>query len=253
MMTIANFLLALEFLHQKAGVIHGDISMNNIMINRVWRHGPNDSPSQLRAIASGYSNSIIYAKDHDNSTSQSIAQASSTSTAVIQAPDTFTTVIQASATSAAQALVTPAPIGVVSAVATSVAVVQASATPAVGQVPVTSTIIQALATSAVVQVPIPLVLSGPEPSTSITVVEEPAALAVVRAPASHVGPPVAYTGTTEHIESSGMIIDCDFMRFEGQETHLTSVRNPAAISLIIFTNNIIIYREHYLSCRSRHY
>ena len=52
---------------------------------------------------------------------------------------------------------------------------------------------------------------GPEPSTSITVVEEPAALAVVRAPASHVGPPVAYTGTTEHIESSGMIIDCDFM------------------------------------------
>lgn len=42
----------LEFLSQKAHVIHGDISINNIMINRVWDYESNKSPSQLCTLAS---------------------------------------------------------------------------------------------------------------------------------------------------------------------------------------------------------
>jgi hypothetical protein len=43
MMKMANLLSVLEFLNKKANVIHGDLSINNIVINRVWDHGPNDS------------------------------------------------------------------------------------------------------------------------------------------------------------------------------------------------------------------
>lgn len=36
---------------------------------------------------------------------------------------------------------------------------------------------------------------------------------------------VNYNGTLEHIESAGMVIDLDFMRYLTEDTHLTSVRN----------------------------
>lgn len=44
-------LSVLDFLDKKAKVIHGDLSINNIMINRVWDHGEKDLPSQLRTRA----------------------------------------------------------------------------------------------------------------------------------------------------------------------------------------------------------
>lgn len=43
----------MEFLSEKGNVIHGDISINNILINRVWEYSVEDSPSRLRALASG--------------------------------------------------------------------------------------------------------------------------------------------------------------------------------------------------------
>ncbi|KJA21040.1 hypothetical protein HYPSUDRAFT_120945, partial [Hypholoma sublateritium FD-334 SS-4] len=42
----------LDFLDNKAKVIHGDVSINNIMINRVLECRENESPSQLRVAAS---------------------------------------------------------------------------------------------------------------------------------------------------------------------------------------------------------
>ncbi|KAF9470602.1 hypothetical protein BDN70DRAFT_821141 [Pholiota conissans] len=45
--TFLDIVNVLDFLNSKARVIHGDISINNILIRRIWDHGPNDSPSQL--------------------------------------------------------------------------------------------------------------------------------------------------------------------------------------------------------------
>lgn len=42
----------MEFLSQKGNVIHGDISINNILINRVWDCSLEDSPARLRLLAS---------------------------------------------------------------------------------------------------------------------------------------------------------------------------------------------------------
>ena len=57
---------------------------------------------------------------------------------------------------------------------------------------------------------------------SASVVQAPApALAVDTSTTS-----VDYGGTSKFIESAGMVIDCDFMRFLGETTHQTSVRNP---------------------------
>ncbi|KAF8342367.1 hypothetical protein F5887DRAFT_887411 [Amanita rubescens] len=50
MLDVVNFL---EFLSEKGNVIHGDISINNILINRVWNSPSEPSPSQLRKLASG--------------------------------------------------------------------------------------------------------------------------------------------------------------------------------------------------------
>src|SRR6266576_3165225 len=47
-----TFLTVLEFLSQKGNVIHGDISINNILINRVWDCSLEDSPARLRLLAS---------------------------------------------------------------------------------------------------------------------------------------------------------------------------------------------------------
>ncbi len=45
------FILALDFLHRKGHVLHGDLSMYNIMIGRVWPEESDLTPSELRAIA----------------------------------------------------------------------------------------------------------------------------------------------------------------------------------------------------------
>ena len=52
------FVTVLEFLSEKANVIHGDISVNNILINHVWNGLLEDSPSQLRILASSINTSI---------------------------------------------------------------------------------------------------------------------------------------------------------------------------------------------------
>ncbi|KAF8971030.1 hypothetical protein BDZ97DRAFT_1753385 [Flammula alnicola] len=65
---------ALDFLNTKAMVIHGDLSINNILINRVWNHGPDDSPSRLRSLAFADANTspnVSSSNDQNNSTSQS--------------------------------------------------------------------------------------------------------------------------------------------------------------------------------------
>jgi hypothetical protein len=57
---------------------------------------------------------------------------------------------------------------------------------------------------------------------SAPVVQAPApALAVDTSTTS-----IDYGGTSEFIESAGMLIDCDFMQFLDDTTHQTSVRNP---------------------------
>jgi hypothetical protein len=47
----------LEFLSEKGNVIHGDISINNILINRVWDYSLEDSPTQLQILASNINTS----------------------------------------------------------------------------------------------------------------------------------------------------------------------------------------------------
>lgn len=175
--------LALEFLYQTVGVIHGDISLNNIMINRVWKHVPGNSPSRLRIMACSNSRTLTFRTNRANSACR-IGQVSTTT--VIQTPTTSTTVVQASVPSTTQGPTTA-----------STAVVHV---PATSDEPATSELIpsvQVLATS-----------------PALTVQEH----------SSGVGIMVDYKGTTEHIESAGMVIDCDFMRYAGQEINLTSVR-----------------------------
>lgn len=216
---IYNF-LALEFLYQKVGVIHGDISMNNIMINRVWNYGPNDTPSLLRIIACAKARKATCA----NIGPQSVVQVSATSTTVVRAPTAFTpSIIQTSTTSAAQVLATSGPPQVISATATSLTVVQAPC-----PVPATAVaVVQVAATSAIQQLaPTFQVSTASAHVDSAPATYDPATCALIdKSRASSVGAVVDYAGTTEHIEFAGMIIDCDFMRYEGQEINLTSVRN----------------------------
>ncbi|KJA13689.1 hypothetical protein HYPSUDRAFT_114335, partial [Hypholoma sublateritium FD-334 SS-4] len=118
----------LDFLNTKAKVIHGDLSINNILINRLWDYGPDNSPSHLRKLASTKANMRL------------------------------------------------------------------------------------------------------DPDSASHVVD--------------VSGPVNYGGTLEYIESSGMIIDCDFMRFLHQDTHQTSGTLPfmAIKSLKPTQNNL--FRHH---------
>jgi hypothetical protein len=136
----ANVFSALEFLSTKAEVIHGDISINNILINRVWNYEPGYSPSHLRHLATSKANMAPHVSE-----SMSQSGSGSNAGAVVQSHD----------------------------------------------------------------------ISAP-------VVEGPATALVVDPSATSVD----YGGTSEFIESAGMVIDCDFMRFLGQITHQTSVRNP---------------------------
>ncbi len=117
-MEILNLFPALEFLSAKGHVIHGDFSIFNIMIHRIFQYAQGRSPSHLRIIASTSAN--VTASQHH---------------ALSQAPA--------------------------------------------------------------------------DTSTSTTA-----------------SPPrkVDVNGTTEHIECSGMLIDCDFMNFKDRSSNRTSVR-----------------------------
>ncbi|KAF8155840.1 hypothetical protein B0H34DRAFT_808831 [Crassisporium funariophilum] len=115
----------LEYLSTTAGVIHGDISINNVLINRVWNYKPGHSPSQLCDRA------IIKLQTNMNANVGP----------VIQPPAVPAPVIQSSAVQ-----------------------------------------------GPVVQGPAPLVVDTSDSS-------------------------IDSEGTTKFIESAGMVIDCDFMRF----------------------------------------
>ncbi|KJA23319.1 hypothetical protein HYPSUDRAFT_201598 [Hypholoma sublateritium FD-334 SS-4] len=179
---------SLEFLYKAVGVIHGDISMNNILINRVWKHEPNNSPSRLRIIACSNARNRAYVNILNNSAPQaSTVQVSATSTTVIQAPTNYTTVVQASATSTAQALTsfnhgrsdTGASLGALAAT-TSITLLQATsaadqASGTVASVPM----LQVSTTSAH--------FDSPPTATSVALVEVPATpVAVVEVPATSV-------------------------------------------------------------------
>ncbi|KJA14667.1 hypothetical protein HYPSUDRAFT_208538 [Hypholoma sublateritium FD-334 SS-4] len=218
----------LEFLNNKVGVIHGDISMNNIMINRVWGHGPDDSPSQLRAIACAAAGNIANANNQNNSMSQSTVQALATSTAVSQA-STSTTDITASAAQVPTTLpsLTQAPAAFVIAPVPAVpAIAQAPAAPAVAQAPAAPVVAQAPSTSAAAS---PTIAEAPTTTSTIAqglVTSELAPVVPSSALRSEIGSVADVAGTTEHIESAGMLIDCDFMRYCDQDTHLTSGTLP---------------------------
>lgn len=134
MTKMANFFSALEFLSTKAMVIHGDVSINNILINRVWKYEPGCSPSQLRHLATSKADTASDVSDLSfyNTMSQSGSGSSAGPVVPALAIDTIDT-----------------------------------------------------------------------SSTSVD-----------------------YGGTSEFIESAGMVIDCDFTRLLGQTTNQTSVRIP---------------------------
>lgn len=160
-MKMANVSSALEFLSTKAKVIHGDLSINNILINRVWNYEPGCSPSQLRHLSTSKADTAPDVSDlgfYNDSMSQS--GSGSNAGDVVQSPD-----IDISAP--------------------------------------------------VVQGPTPALVVN----TSATTVD--------------------YGGTSEFIESAGMVIDCDFMRFLGQTTHQTSVRNDV-IDIVKHFINILL-------------
>lgn len=128
-----TFVSGLDFLNGKARVIHGDLSMNNIMIGRVWPKGSAQTPSQLRNIACNSNASDTVSDGGRSPTSQ---------------PDLT-----------------------------------------------------------IVGAPVVDSLAGPNPD-----------------PPS-VSDAVDHTGTCEAIESSGMLIDFDFMRYTNDNTHMASVRS----------------------------
>jgi hypothetical protein len=71
---MAHFFSALEFLSTKAKVIHGDLLINNILINRVWNYEPGCSPSKLCHLATSKANMAPDVSDlgfYNNTMSQS--------------------------------------------------------------------------------------------------------------------------------------------------------------------------------------
>ena len=61
--------------------------------------------------------------------------------------------------------------------------------------------------------------------------------------------PANKTGTTEHIESSGMLIDYDFMRSKDKPSNQTSVRICQYI-IIAHVSHYYFHREHCPLCQS---
>jgi hypothetical protein len=134
---MADNYIALEFLNVHAQVVHGDLSFNNIMINRVWQHKRDRSPSDLR-------NFLIKSR---------------------KVPD--------------------------------------SLPPDVSLPP---------------NVPLSL-LKLPSSQTPFSTVVDNSPLQV-----NDDSVVVDHAGTIEEIEATGMLIDCDFMRYTTQKTHQTSLR-----------------------------
>ena len=98
-MKMANLLSVLEFLNKKANVIHCNLLINNIMINQVWDHRPNNSPTQLCNLISAKANII---PDVSNGPNDSMSQLEPVSNvAIVQTPAISASVIQGPAPSPA--------------------------------------------------------------------------------------------------------------------------------------------------------
>ena len=250
--TVTNDFLALEFLYVKGGIIHSDISMNNVMINRVWDCEPHELPSRLRMLICALRQLAIDANDKDDdaalltaieasttvttepqASTISVIQALTIDTSTVHVATTSTTVISTPSVSeltpVTQAHDSTSPLTVSS--ANAVSVVQVSAPSVISQAPATSDEAHSI------HVPTALAYHGPTDTSMaiaqvnmntelVPVIEEPD---VALVPREHSDTVADWTGTTEPIESSGMIIDGDFMQYKSQETNLTSVRKPALI------------------------
>lgn len=124
---IANILSGLEFLKGKALVLHGDISMFNILIHRFWPKGSGRLASELREIASNRCTNTTGSNDSNDPTSPSASACNdldivdntlpTVSTAPVQTsePTPETTVPPASSTQVEESQVPSAPATTVSA------------------------------------------------------------------------------------------------------------------------------------------
>lgn len=146
-----TFVAGLDFLNRKARVIHGDLSVNNVMISRVWPKESAKTPSQLRAIACALPGVVNAATGVDAATD------SDDSDTPPSRPDF------------------------------------------------------GIDQTSVVE---PLALSSHDPAEPLITSSS-----------------VNHNGTVDDIESSGMIIDCDFMRFVDDDMRMASVRNPLSAVL----------------------
>ena len=152
----------MEFLSERGNVIHGDISINNILINHVWEYSVKDSPSRLRALASGVKTSTTLPEGTplvDNTHNQDTL-------VFIEADDHN----DKNDNNSMPKLGLGSPHG------------------------------------------------QPGPSSSIIKGVPILPLALALAPVE-----AGYNGTLEHIEATGMLIDCDFMRYKDVGSHQTSV------------------------------
>ena len=163
-------------------VIHGDLSINNIMINRIFDHEPDKAPSELRKLAC--------AKADAQSDSDPTAQSDLASDV---APAVEPTAMQSP--------------GVQS--------LSAAGPPSSNVANPSSPGSQSLSLSPDLQ--------PSQSCDSSALVSEGCVATPAHATPAHVSP-VDKSGTLEAIESSGMVIDFDFMRSLDQDTYQTSVR-----------------------------
>ncbi len=72
----------LEFF-EKAGVSHGDVSISNAMINQIFDHGPDDSPTKIRQLIRKLAEEAYAAAKRANT----VVEADSASDAALNAED----------------------------------------------------------------------------------------------------------------------------------------------------------------------
>lgn len=146
---MADNYIALEFLNVHAKVVHGDLSFNNIMINRVWQHKHDQSPSDLR-------NFLTKSRKVPDSSPPDVSLCPDVPLSLLKLPSS--------------------------------------------------------------QTPFPMVIENPslQVDDDFPLNEDSSLDDDFRV----IGP----AGTVEEIEATGMLIDCDFMRYTTQNTHQTSVR-----------------------------
>ena len=207
------------------------------MINRIFDCDLDELPSRLRLIACfGELYALHAGGDNEDDTPWAAILASAVMAAESQSSEML---------AAAKALVinTSVPPAVTSTNVNSTPTVSSANTVSAVQASAPSVDSPTLSTSDEAHtIPVPTALTSHGPTDTLVavsqantntelgpVVEEPAdeesALALVPYEQSDI---IAdWTGTTEPIESAGMIIDGDFMQYESQETNLTSVRKPA--------------------------